>query len=56
MGALNGQGVNEKLLGSTGDVKPPIQKLLFIGQGMQTAFFKKSNRINKANQISATVV
>jgi len=55
-GALNGQGVNEKLLGSTGDVKPPIQKLLFIGQGMQTAFFKKSNRINKANQISATVV
>jgi len=24
-GSLNGQGVNEKLLGSTGGMKPPIQ-------------------------------
>jgi len=24
-GSQNGQGVNEKLLGSTGDTKPPIQ-------------------------------
>jgi len=25
MGSINGQGVNEKLLGPTGDMKPPIQ-------------------------------
>jgi len=30
-------------------------KLLLIGQGMQTAFFNKSNKINRADQISATV-
>jgi len=27
-----------------------------MGQGMQTAFFNKSNKIEKADQISATVV
>jgi len=31
-------------------------KLLLIGQGMQTAFFNKSNKIKRADQISATVV
>ena len=31
-------------------------KLLLIGQGMQTAFFDKSNKIKRADQISATVV
>ena len=31
-------------------------KLLLIGQGMQTAFFNKSNKITRADQISATVV
>jgi len=31
-------------------------KLLLIGQGMQTAFFNKSNKIKRADEISATVV
>jgi len=31
-------------------------KLLLIGQGMQTAFFSKSNKIMRADQISSTVV
>jgi len=31
-------------------------KLLLIGQGMQTAFYKKSNKIKRADQTSATVV
>jgi len=53
---MNGQGVNEKLLGSTGDMKPPIQNYCLIAQGMQTAFFNKSNRIKRADQISATLV
>jgi len=31
-------------------------KLLLTGQGMQTTFFNKSNKIKRAEQISATVV
>jgi len=31
-------------------------KLLLIGQEMQTAFFNESNRIKRADQVSATVV
>jgi len=30
-----------------------ISKLLLIGQGMQTAFFNKSNKIKRADEISA---
>jgi len=55
MGVTEWPGVNEKLLGSTGAMKPPT-KLVLIGQGMQTAFFNKSNKIKRADQISATVV
>ena len=50
---LRGQiGVNEYLLGSTGASN---SKLLLIRQGMQTAFFNKSNKIKRV-QISATVI
>jgi len=31
-------------------------KLLLIGQGMQTEFFNKLNKIKRAEQISVTVV
>jgi len=31
-------------------------KLFLIGQGMLTAFFNKSNKIKRADQISATVI
>jgi len=33
-----------------------ISKLLLIGQGMQTAFLNKSNKIKRTDQISVTVV
>jgi len=34
-------------------MKPPIQ-LFLIGQGMQTAFFNKSNILKRTDHISAT--
>jgi len=37
-------------------MKPPNEKLLLIGQGIQTSFFNKSNKLKRADQISATVV
>jgi len=54
MGVTEGPGVNEQLLGSTGEAHK--SKLLLIGQGMQTAFFNKSNKIKRADQISAPLV
>jgi len=51
--SLNGQGVNELLLGST---EASNSKLLLIRQGMQMAFFNKSNKIKRADQIAAKVV
>jgi len=53
-GSLNGQGVNEWLLGSTGSNEAFKSKLFLIGQGIQTV--NKSNKIKRADEISATVV
>ena len=36
--SLNGQGVSEKLLGSTGDMKPPIQNYCSSGKECKRPF------------------
>ena len=49
MGVTEGPGVNEQLLGSTGEAHK--SKLLLIGQGKQPV--NKSNKIKRADEISA---
>jgi len=54
MGSMNGQGLMNTA-GVYWSNETSNSKLLLIGQGMLTAFFNNSNKIKRADQISATV-
>jgi len=54
--SLNGQGLNDKTVGFYWNNEAFNSKLLLIGQGKQTAFFNKSSKIKRADQISVTTV
>jgi len=53
--SLNGQGVMKTAVVYWSN-EAPNSKLLLIRQGMETAFFNRSNKIKRSYQISPTVV